>query len=416
MRTLILGSGGREHALVYGIKRDGGEVFAIPGNDGMEEAICENIGVGEFEKIYDFIKREGIDLVIVGPENPLVEGIVDFMEDRGVKIFGPSKVASQLEGSKIFAKNFMSEYGIPTAKFEVYDSSKRAISDIEGGKFSFPVVLKCDGLAAGKGVVISNDKKGAISIVLDMMERKVFKDAGEKIVVEEFLEGKELSYMVISDGENFVPFVPSRDHKKVFDGERGPNTGGMGAIAWESLIDDEVKREIEEKIIKPVIRNFPRKYCEYRGVLYAGLMLTREGPKVLEFNCRFGDPETQPEIFKMDSSLLEVIERSIDGKLGDFSIKWKKGCSLCVVLASSGYPGKYEKGKEIMVGNLDEDVKVFYAGVEKRGGKYFTSGGRVLSLTGIGTDSEDARKKVYSNVEKIYFEGVHFRWDIGEII
>ncbi len=418
MKVLILGGGGREHAIAYGINMDNssGETFVAPGNDGIVEAKRVNLGPMDFDAVYNFVKGNNIDLVVPGPENPLVGGIVDYLSERDVKVFGPDKKAAMLEGSKSFAKEFMAKYNIPTAKFKVYENSNRAISDIQSGHFDFPLVIKCDGLAAGKGVFIVKDTEEAISSISKIMDEKMFKDAGERIVIEEFLEGKELSYMVVSDGENFLPLIPSRDHKKVFDGDRGPNTGGMGAIAWEGLIDERLKDEIEKKIIFPVINNFLRDFSGYRGVLYAGLMLTKDGPKVLEFNCRFGDPETQPIVFKMDFDLLELFERSIDGSIHKMKTKWREGCSMCVVLASKGYPGRYEKGKEIKIGKLDEDVKIFFAGVKKDGDKFFTNGGRVLCVTGIAKDSEEVRRRVYKNVEKIYFDGVHFRWDIGEIV
>ncbi len=418
MKILIIGGGGREHAISYGLSLDNkiDDIFITPGNDGIKEAKRLEINSMDFDAVFKFVNENKVELVVPGPENPLVEGITDFLNERGIKVFGPNKSAARLEGSKSFAKDFMAKYNIPTAQFKVYDDSNNVISDIENGIFSFPMVIKCDGLAAGKGVFIVNSKEEAFSSVEKIMDEKIFKDAGNKIVVEEFLDGKELSYMVVSDGENFFPLIPSRDHKKVFDGGKGPNTGGMGAIAWENLIHEDLRREIENKIITPVIENFSRDYSGYKGVLYAGLMLTKDGPKVLEFNCRFGDPETQPIVYKMDFSLLELFERSIDGTLDKMKSKWKDGCSMCVVLSSKGYPGKYEKGKVIDIGNLDDGVKLFFAGVKKEGDKFTTNGGRVLCVTALGKDNEDVREKVYKNVEKIYFEGMHFRWDIGEIL
>jgi len=417
MRVLIIGSGGREHALAWKIAQSDEveKIYAIPGNPGISEiGECVNIQVSDIKKIVEFAKDKGIDLTVVGPEAPLVAGIKDAFEEAGLNLFGPDKSSAKLEGSKSFAKTLMKELGVPTAEFEVFENPEEAKEFVK--KAGVPIVIKADGLAGGKGVVVAKTYEEAFNAIDRIMVERVFGDSGKKVVIEEFLEGEEASYMVISDGEKYVPLATSKDHKQVFDGNKGPNTGGMGAYSPSTAITPQIEREIREKIIGRILEGMKKKGLTFTGVLYAGLMLTKEGPKVLEFNVRFGDPEVQAILRRLKSDLAQVLYSVAVGK-GVKDLEWKEEASVCVVLASKGYPGKYETGKEITGLNekFDEDVVIFHAGTKKVGDKILTAGGRVLNVTAIGKSLEEARTKVYESIKKIHFEGMHYRKDIGII-
>ncbi len=414
MKVLIVGSGGREHALAWKVKPDADEVLAAPGNPGISRiGKCFNVRADDIASIARIAEENEVDLTIVGPEAPLVAGIWDEFSRRGLKLFGPSKEAAKLEGSKAFSKEVMREFGVPTADFEVFESPEDAESYVR--RKGAPIVVKADGLAAGKGVFVASTVEEAVAAIRKIMVEKAFGDAGKRVVVEEFLEGQEASYLVITDGERFVPLATSQDHKRVFDGDRGPNTGGMGAYSPAPFLSKELELDIQEKIVKPVIDGMRRMGTPFRGVLYAGLMITGDGPKVLEFNVRFGDPEAQAILRRMESSLVELCMSAVEGRLNG-SVSWLPETSICVVLASRGYPGRYEKGK-VITGIEDaervDDVVVFHAGTSLKDGKLLTAGGRVLNVTALGRDIADARENVYRAVERIHFEGMHYRKDIG---
>jgi len=416
MKVLIVGSGGREHALAWKVAQSEKveKVYGAPGNPGIAQiGECVDIKPTEIEKLADFAEREGIDLTIVGPEAPLVAGITDEFERRGLKVFGPSKAAAQLEGSKAFAKEMMRKYGVPTADFQVFDDPEKAKEYIR--KVGAPIVVKADGLAAGKGVVVAQTVEEAIEAVDRIMVEKVFGEAGNRVVVEECLKGEEASYLVITDGERFVPLATAQDHKAVFDGDRGPNTGGMGAYSPAPVLSEEMEREVQEKVIKPILRGMAQEGMPFKGILYAGLMITEEGPKVLEFNVRFGDPEAQAILRRLEDDLVEVALSAVEGRLVE-ELHWRPETSICVVLASKGYPGKYEKGKVIT--GIEEAEKVptvvvFHAGTAVKDGKLVTNGGRVLNVTALGKDIVEARERAYEAVKRIHFDGMHYRTDIG---
>ncbi len=416
MKILVVGGGGREHALAWKLAQSDkvSKVYGAPGNPGIAQiGECVDVSPTEVEKLADFAQKEGINLTVVGPEAPLVAGIVDEFEKRGLKIFGPSKAAARLEGSKAFSKEMMKKYGVPTADFKVFSSPEEAKEYVR--KKGAPIVVKADGLAAGKGVVVAQTVEEAIEAIERIMVEKVFGSAGDRVVIEECLFGEEASYLVITDGERFIPLATAQDHKAVFDGDKGPNTGGMGAYSPAPVLSEELEREVQEKVIKPILRGMKEEGHPFRGVLYAGLMITEDGVKVLEFNVRFGDPEAQAILRRLDSDLFEVCMSVAEGKLVD-ELKWKEETSICVVLASKGYPGKYEKGKVIT--GIEEAEKiptvvVFHAGTKVENGKLVTNGGRVLNVTALGRDIVEARERVYKAVEKIHFEGMHYRRDIG---
>ncbi len=416
MKILIVGSGGREHALAWKVAQSDRveKVYGAPGNPGIAQiGECVDIKPTEIEKLADFAEREGIDLTIVGPEAPLVAGITDEFERRGLKVFGPSKAAAQLEGSKAFAKEMMRKFGVPTADFQVFDDPEKAKEYIR--KVGAPIVVKADGLAAGKGVVVAQTVDEAIEAVDRIMVEKVFGEAGNRVVVEECLKGEEASYLVITDGERFVPLATAQDHKAVFDGDRGPNTGGMGAYSPAPVLSEEMEREVQEKVIKPILKGMAQEGMPFKGILYAGLMITEEGPKVLEFNVRFGDPEAQAILRRLEDDLVEVALSAVEGRLVE-ELHWRPETSICVVLASKGYPGKYEKGKVIT--GIEEAEKVptvvvFHAGTTVKDGKLVTNGGRVLNVTALGKDIVEARERAYEAVKRIHFDGMHYRTDIG---
>lgn len=417
MRVLVVGSGGREHALAWKIRQSTlvDKVFCAPGNGGISKmAECIDVKPDDITGLIGFATRNKIDLTVVGPEAPLANGIVDRFCVNGLRVFGPSKEAARIEASKIFMKELMRKYSIPTADFEVFDDSGRAKKYIEGLKGNF--VVKADGLAAGKGVVVCSSKDAGVSAVESMMDRRDFRDAGSRILIEECLEGEEASILVITDGKDCVPLASAQDHKRIFDGDNGPNTGGMGAYSPAPVMTPELMDSVMKDIIKPAIAAMGKEGSRYTGVLYAGIMATSAGPKVLEFNCRFGDPETQAILPRLKSDIIELIEASIDDEIDMAAPEWDERPCVSVVLSSGGYPGEYETGFEI--DGLDaleksKDVVVFHAGTKISEGKIVTSGGRVLSVTALGSDIKDAIDRCYNAVNLVEFEGMHFRRDIG---
>lgn len=416
MKVLVVGSGGREHTLVWKIAQSPKvkEIYCAPGNAGIKNlATCVNISADDIKGLADFAEEKRIDLTIVGPEGPLVEGIVDEFETRGLDIFGPSKAAAQIEGSKVFSKNLMKKYDIPTADYQVFDKFKDAITYID--TVDVPLVVKAEGLAAGKGVIIAKDRDEAKAAVKDIMINKTFGDSGARIVIEEFLEGPEVTILAVSDGRIAVPMVSSRDHKPIFDGNKGPNTGGMGAVSPAPAYGLELAEVVDKNIIQRTIDAMANEGIPFKGILYTGLMLTKTGPKVLEYNCRFGDPETQVVIPRLKTDLIDIVDAVINNNLSNIKIEWKDETAVCVVMSSGGYPGVYEKGKIINGINEAEslDTVVFHAGTELYNNKIVTAGGRVLGVTALGEDIRDARKKVYEAVSKIHFDSAYYRKDIG---
>ncbi|MFA5008552.1 MAG: phosphoribosylamine--glycine ligase [Candidatus Omnitrophota bacterium] len=427
MKVLVIGSGGREHALIWKIAQSKlvDKIFATPGNGGISElAECLEIKTIETERILSFARKEKIDITIVGPEAPLVLGMVDDFTNHDLKIFGPTQSCARLEESKVFAKTLMAKYGVPTADFKVFDSPKPAKEYIE--KIGVPCVVKADGLAAGKGVIVAKTVEEARQAVGLMMEEKIFGEAGNKIIIEECLSGQEASILVFTDSKEVVPLVSSQDHKRLLDCDCGPNTGGMGAYSPAPVVTEKVFKEISEKIITRTIKGLAKEGLEYRGVLYTGIMLTKNGPKALEFNVRFGDPETQAIIPRLSSDLLEGVLACSCGALGKFAksggFKWDNRACVSVVCASGGYPGEFQKDKPIF--GLDEakamkDIIVFHAGTKRlpqstqSASKFVTSGGRVLGVTGLGNTIKEAIEKAYKAVNKISFEGMQYRKDIG---
>jgi len=416
MKVLIIGGGGREHAICWKIKTysENYEIFSIPGNGGISLiGKCIKKDIGNFEEVMEVVKENKIDIIIVGPENPLSDGIVDFFKNKGIKIFGPEKKGAILESSKCFAKEFMKKYEVPTADYEIGESFEESIKILE--KRSYPCVIKYDGLAAGKGVRIVENFNEGKSYIEEIFNKKIFKGK-PGVVIEDCLYGKELSYLIFTDTETYIPMVPAKDYKRVFDGDRGPNTGGMGCYSPPIYFNEELEREIKIKIVEPTIKGIQKENIDYRGVLYFGLMITEKGPYVLEYNVRFGDPETQVILPRLENDLIEIVESIIERELKRVKIKWKEEKSLCVILASKGYPGEYEKGKEIK--GIDKvkkvkDVIIFHSGTKIENGKIYTDGGRVLGITGIDKDMVKLREKVYKAVETIDFEGKHYRKDIG---
>jgi phosphoribosylamine--glycine ligase len=416
MKILVIGSGGREHALVWKIAQSDRveKIFCAPGNPGTAE-LGENIDISplDFEKLAAFVKESEIDLTVVGPEDPLVEGIVDYFGDRGLKIFGPSKNAARLEGSKHFSKELMKKYQIPTADFKVFSSPEKARDYIEK-EANFPLVLKASGLAAGKGVLICQSKEDALFGIKEIMEDKTFGSAGDNMVIEEYLDGEEISIFAISDGNDYLLLSPAQDHKKVFDGDQGKNTGGMGAYAPAPIATPEFIEKIKPEIINRTFEAMRSEGMPYRGLLYFGLIITKEGPKVLEYNCRFGDPEAEVILPLLKSDLVTLMEASIEGGIGKQSIQLYNEYALDVVLASGGYPESYEKGKVIRgLESLDPNILVFHAGTKSENNNLLTNGGRVLNIVARAEDFLFLTDFLYKNVARIKFDGAHYRKDIG---
>ena len=418
MRILVIGSGGREHALAWKIAQSKlcDKIFCAPGNGGIAKfAECIDIKADDIFGLLEFARIEKIDLTVVGPEAALSLGIVDEFEKAGFKIFGPNKQAANLEASKVFSKELMAKYKVPTAEFKIFDNPDSAKRYIE--KIGAPCVVKADGLAAGKGVVVAHTIDEAIAAVTSMMQDKIFGDAGKKIIIEECLAGQEASILIITDSKEVVVLASAQDHKRVFDNDQGPNTGGMGAYSPAPIVTPDVLSEVMEKVIYRTIDGLVKEGIDYRGVLYAGIMLTKDGPKALEFNVRFGDPETEAILPRLKSDLVEVMLATSEGKLSKVrSLEWDNRACVCVVCASAGYPGNFTKDKEISgldVAEKSEDIIVFHAATKKSGNKILTNGGRVLGVTGLGVTIKDAINRTYQAVDKIKFAGIHFRKDIG---
>ena len=417
MKILVVGGGGREHALAFAIKRSPlcSELFCAPGNAGTAQ-IAHNINIkdSDIDAIVSFCLENRIGLVVVGPEVPLALGLVDELNIRGIKAFGPSKNAAQIEASKSFSKQFFKKYSLPTAEFDVFDNIDDAKNYIN--KKGAPIVVKADGLAAGKGVTVAQTEAEAIDALKEIFIERKFKDAGNKVVIEEKLEGEEASFLAFSDGENILPMIAAQDHKPVFDNDLGPNTGGMGAYAQAPIIDDELRQYIIKNIMQKTIDGLRKEGIIYKGVLYAGLMIKDKKPYLLEFNCRFGDPETQAILPLMNSDIVDIMLASIDGNLASKTIKWKKKYAVCVVLASGGYPIEYDKGK--VISGLDDvekldNVYVFHAGTAKKNSDIITNGGRVLNIVGVDEHFDKAQKRAYDAIKLVSFDGMHYRKDIG---
>ena len=415
MKVLIIGQGGREHALVRSVKKSAKveQVYCAPGNGGIEkDAICLAIKELDFEGLATAVEQYGIDLTIVGPEQPLINGIVDYFQAKNLPIIGPTKIGAQMEGSKAFAKELMKRYQIPTAKYEVFEDKKAALNYVH--QIGVPIVIKADGLAAGKGVVVALEIEEALQAIHNMMEEQQFGEAGRKVVIEEFLQGEELTVLSFVDGSTVIPMQPAQDHKPVFDGDKGPNTGGMGAYSPVPHIKMELLDQILVDIIQPTVNALVKEGIHYRGILYTGLMLTENGPKVIEYNARFGDPETQVILPRLETDLIDVFMAMNDSRLNTVDLKWKEQSAVCVVMSSEGYPLDYEKGKHIFFEELPVGTDVFIAGAVNRGGSLVTSGGRVLSVTALEKDITKAKELAYAGIDCISFTGAHYRTDIAD--
>ena len=418
VKVLVIGGGAREHALVWKLRQSAlvEHLWCVPGNAGIAElAECIDGTIADVQRLAEIAAELKSDLTIVGPEQPLVLGVANEFEKRGLPILGPTRAAAQLEGSKVFAKEFMARHGIPTASaYGIFDNAVDAYTAL--CEVDWPVVVKADGLCAGKGVLVTSSPDEATAFIERLMEKGEFGDAGKRVIVEEGLAGRELSYIVLTDGERHVPLAPSRDYKRAFDGDAGPNTGGMGAISTSELLSAELEAQIETRIVRPTLAGIAKDAGKYSGFLYLGLMLTSDGPKVLEFNCRLGDPETQALVMRMDFDLAATAQAAAAGKLGDVHANWSPAASTCVVLAADGYPGKPQTGKQI--GGFDKVKKdstlaIFHGGTRCKGNMYYTSSGRVLTLATSGSSVAEARKRAYAAAQQISFEGMHYRKDIG---
>ena len=414
MKVMVVGGGGREHAIIKKLKESEKitEIFALPGNGGIAaDATCVNIGAKDIEKICEFAKAEGIDYAVVAPDDPLVLGCVDALNEIGIPCFGPEKKAAIIEGSKVFSKNLMKKYGIPTAEYEVFTDLEAALAYLDTAPI--PTVIKADGLALGKGVIIAMTREEAKEAVRSMMEDKIFGDSGSQVVIEEFLTGPEVSVLSFTDGKTVVPMISSMDHKRALDNDEGLNTGGMGTVAPNPYYTEAVAKECMEKIFLPTINAMNSENRTFKGCLYFGLMLTPKGPKVIEYNCRFGDPETQVVLPLLDSDLLTVMMATTNGTLAETEVKFKNEHACCVIMASKGYPQKYDSGFEITIADEIKN-KVYVAGAKKDGDKLLSAGGRVLGATETADSLEKAIDGAYALVEKIHFENAYFRHDIGK--
>lgn len=412
MKVLVIGSGGREHAISWKIAQSPkvDKIFCAPGNGGTyAEDKCTNIDIIDIEELVNFAVESKIDLTVVGPENPLIEGIVDKFRSKGLNIFGPTSKAAMLEGSKIYSKDFMKKYGIKTAKYGVFNDKDEALKYIK--ECEYPVVIKADGLAAGKGVSICKNYKEAQLTIEDFMVKDIFKGAGKNVVIEEFLEGVEASILTITDGKSILPFMSAKDHKQIYDGGKGPNTGGMGAISPNPYCSEEVLKDFEKNIMNPTLKGIQQERLDYIGIIFFGIMITKKGIYLLEYNVRMGDPETQAVLPLMKTDLVELIEASLQGELHKFDLEWEKGACCSVVAASKGYPGKYSTG--FTIEGIENSSNVFAAGVEVKNGEFVTSGGRVLSVYGLGDNLDTAIESAYNNLKEISFQGMYFRTDIG---
>ncbi len=415
MKILVVGGGGREHAICWKLSQEKNveKVYCAPGNAGIASvAECIDIKDTELDKLADFAEENQIDLTVVGPEVPLVMGISDVFAKRGLRVFGPDASCSRLEGSKLFSKEFFVRHGIPTAKYKEYTDIDKAIEEIDS--FGYPVVIKADGLAAGKGVVIPENREDAIATLKMIMADKKFGDAGNLVVVEEFLTGIETSILAFVDKNTIVPMESAKDHKKIFELEKGPNTGGMGTFSPSTIYTDYLAKKVYDEVLIKSLKGFQADGLDYRGILFVGLMITPNGEKVLEFNCRFGDPETQSVLMRLETDLSEIMMAITEDRLADLDIKYTDEAAACVVLASGGYPEEYEKGKLITgLNDVDDSIVVFHSGTKFDGDRIVTNGGRVLGVCSRGKDVEAAAKNVYKNIDRISFEGMHYRKDIG---
>jgi len=421
MKVLVIGSGGREHAIIKTLKKSERitKLYAAPGNGGIRcDAECVSIKAVDIPAITDFVLKNTIDYVVVAPDDPLALGMVDVLEEKGVRCFGPNKAAARIESSKVFSKNLMKKYGIPTAAYETFSSSEKAIEYLNSSSVSFPIVIKADGLALGKGVIIAANLNEALNAVESIMREKKFGESGSSVVIEEFLSGPEVTVLAFTDGKTVVPMISSMDHKRAFDGNTGPNTGGMGVIAPNPHYTDEIAAECKKHIFLPTINAMEKEGCPFKGCLYFGLMLTCNGPMVIEYNCRFGDPETQAVLPLLETDLFQIMEAVTDGKLANLDIRWKPLHAACVVLASGGYPSVYETDFPISGLNADgaatdSGAYIFHAGTEHKDGVFHTAGGRVLGITATSSALDSALEKVYTTASTINFEGIHYRKDIG---
>jgi len=422
MKVLVIGSGGREHAIIKALKKSNRvtQLYAAPGNGGISrDAECVPIKATDIPAMTEFAVKNAVDYVVVAPDDPLALGMVDALEEKGIRCFGPNKSAARIESSKVFSKNLMKKYGIPTAEYRVFSDSNTASEYINSSGISFPVVIKADGLALGKGVVIAQTKGEALDAIVSIMLEKKFGSSGSSIVIEEFLTGPEVSVLAFTDEKTVSPMVSSMDHKRAFDNNEGPNTGGMGVIAPNPHYTSEIAAVCEKNIFLPTINAMEKEGCPFKGCLYFGLMLTAKGPMVIEYNCRFGDPETQAVLPLLETDLLEIMQAVTDGKLADININWKKAHTACVVLASGGYPSAYKTG--FPISGLDEngasankDAIIYHAGTKYKDGAFYTAGGRVLGVTTVAPTLDASLEAAYKTAANISFEGIHYRSDIGK--
>ncbi len=418
MKVLVIGGGGREHALAWKLRQSKkvDKVYCAPGNAGISDiAECVDIKADDIDALLDFVKYNWIDLTVVGPEVPLTAGIVDAFIKEERRICGPDMAGAQLEGSKIYAKDFMKKYGIPTAEYKSFSSFQQAEEYVR--LKGAPIVVKADGLAAGKGVIVADTVDEAVDALRSIMTDRVFGDAGNRVIVEQCLKGEEVSFMILTDGETVVPLATSQDHKQIFDGDRGPNTGGMGAYSPAPILDEAMRKVVMETVIAPMMNGLARERMNFRGVIYVGLMICEGKPSVLEYNCRFGDPEAQPILMRLDSDLFDLLQATAEGRLKEVTVTWKAESAICVVLASKGYPGSYEKGvpiKGLDSFRDDKEVVVFHAGTRLNNDYVVTSGGRVLGVTALGKDIETAKENAYKAIDKIHFDGMQYRNDIAD--
>ena len=416
MKVLVIGSGGREHALLWKLSQSPSvtDVYVVPGNDGMSD-VASLLPIKVNDDIIDFARLMQVDLTVAGPETVLTEGLADEFEKRGMAFFGPSKSAARIEGSKGFAKALMKKYGIPTAAYETFDDEEKAIAYLKAND-TYPIVIKADGLASGKGVIIAQSEEEAINTVKDMLEGHTFSGAGRSVVIEEFMEGEEASMLCFCDGTNVVPMISAQDHKRIFDFDKGPNTGGMGAYAPAPVMTKEMCEEVNVRILRPIVAAMKKEGYPFKGCLYAGLMITSEGPKVVEFNCRFGDPETEAVLPLFDGDLARVMLDCVHGTLSDEAVVWKKACAVDVVLASEGYPASHSSGE--VISGIEEAKKagclVFHAGTVKKNGQYVVNGGRVLNVVALADTLAEAKAKAYEGVSRISWRGMQYRHDIAD--
>lgn len=416
MKVLVIGSGGREHALLWKLSQSPSvtDVYVVPGNDGMSD-VASLIPIKGNDDIIDFARLMQVDLTVAGPETVLTEGLADEFEKRGMAFFGPSKAAARIEGSKGFAKALMKKYGIPTAAYETFDDEEKAIAYLKAND-TYPIVIKADGLASGKGVIIAQSEEEAIDTVKDMLEGHTFSGAGRSVVIEEFMEGEEASMLCFCDGTNVVPMISAQDHKRIFDFDKGPNTGGMGAYAPAPVMTKEMCEEVNVRILRPIVAAMKKEGYPFKGCLYAGLMITSEGPKVVEFNCRFGDPETEAVLPLFDGDLARVMLDCVHGTLSDEAVVWKKACAVDVVLASEGYPASHSFGE--VISGIEDAKKagclVFHAGTVKKNGEYVVNGGRVLNVVALADTLAEAKAKAYEGVSRISWRGMQYRHDIAD--